>query len=155
MIEQLHVDSSSEIPKYRQIENAIVEGVSSGEIEKDQQLPSINQVCASFGLSRDTVVKAYNSLRERGVIASAHGKGYYITGVKAVTKKKVFVLFNELNAYKERLHKSLIQGLGEEVEVETFFHNHNIEVFEYLIAKALGKYTQYVVMPTFNASMIA
>lgn len=32
-----------------------------------------------FYLSRDTVEKAYNILKERNVISSIRGKGYYIT----------------------------------------------------------------------------
>ena len=150
MIDVLQINQRSDIPKYRQLENAIAEGVSNGTLPKNTQLPSLNEVATAFGLSKDTVVKAYNALRERGIIVSTHGKGYFITGEYQTPKKKVFILFNELNAYKEILHKSLINFLGKEVEIETFFHNHNIEVFEYLIDKALGNYTHYVVMPTFN-----
>lgn len=152
MIEVLHIDQHSDVPKYRQLEHAIAEGVSNGVLEKNTKLPSINEVVSAHSLSRDTVVKAYNLLRERGIIVSTQGKGFYVTGAFSLAKKKVFVLFNELNAYKEVLHKSLLQALGEKVEVETFFHNHNLEVFEYLIEKALGNYTHYVIMPTFNTN---
>ncbi|MEL7118637.1 MAG: GntR family transcriptional regulator [Bacteroidota bacterium] len=151
MIEAIRIDKHSDVPKYRQLEFAIEEGVADGTFSKNTKLPSINELTSSFGMSRDTVIKAYSALRERGIISSTHGKGYYITGDYNTPKKKVFVLFNELNAYKEVLHKSLLTALGTEVEVDTFFHNHNIDVFEYLIEKSLGHYTHYVIMPTFNA----
>ncbi|MEM6376822.1 MAG: GntR family transcriptional regulator [Bacteroidota bacterium] len=152
MIEVLQIDKFSDVPKYRQLEMAVAEGVSNGVLVKNTKLPSINEVVARYDLSRDTVVKAYNILRERGIISSTQGKGFYITGAYNLSKRKVFVLFNELNAYKEVLHKSLIRSLGMSVEVDTFFHNHNLDIFEYLIDKSLGNYTHYVIMPTFNTS---
>ena len=152
MIDLLQIDKHSDVPKYRQLELAIAEGVSNGVLVKNTQLPSINKMVANYDMSRDTVVKAYNLLRERGIIVSTQGKGFYITGDYNLDKKKVFVLFNELNAYKEVLHKSLLSALGESVEVDTFFHNHNLDIFEYLIDKSLGNYTHYVIMPTFNTN---
>lgn len=150
MIEMIQIEEESEVPKYRQIEHSIEHALAQGLVKKNDQLPSINKVCELFGLSRDTVVKAYNLLKERGVIASTPGKGFFLTGQYLAPKKKIFVLFNELNAYKEVLHKSLLSALDPEIEVDTFFHNHNLEVFEYLIDKSLGNYTDYVIMPTFN-----
>ena len=151
--EIIKIDPTSDIPKYRQIEQSIIEGIADHQIKKNDQLPSINEICQTFSLSRDTVVKAYNALRERGAIDAAHGKGYYITGDALVVEKKVFILFNELNEYKETLHKSILQNLGEEVSVDTFFHNHNLELFEHLIQRAIGKYSHYVIMSTFNTNL--
>lgn len=151
MIDVFQIDEHSDMPKYRQLESAIADGVATGKLEKNTKLPSINEVASYFTLSRDTVVKAYNLLKERGIIISTHGKGYFTTGEFKAPKHKVFMLFNELNAYKEVLHKSIITELGDEAEIETCFHNHNIEVFEYLIDKALGNFTHFIIMPTFNA----
>jgi len=65
-------------PKYQQIIAGIVEAISRKRLRVGDELPSINQVCHEFLLSRDTVVKAYEDLKKRGIIEAAHGKGYYI-----------------------------------------------------------------------------
>lgn len=50
-----------------------------GNFEMNQKIQSINMFSEEFYLSRDTVEKAYNILKERNVISSIRGKGYYIT----------------------------------------------------------------------------
>ena len=153
MIHLFSIDPQSDTAKYKQIIGAIENALQTGEIAKGDQLPSINEVCVQYNLSRDTVVKSYSQLKERGIITSAHGKGYYISSAQVPQQHRVFLLFNELNEYKEILHKSILAELDSTTEIDTFFHNQNIGVFEHLIGQAVGKYTHYVIMPTFNKNL--
>ena len=41
-------------------------------------MPSINQLSRDYKVSRDTVFKAFIDLKERGIIDSTPGKGYYV-----------------------------------------------------------------------------
>jgi len=74
----IRVDSESRIPKYRQIVNSIVEDIERGVLTIGQRVPSINDISEEYYLSRDTVEKAYNVLKEKEIIVSVKGKGYYV-----------------------------------------------------------------------------
>ena len=54
-----------------------------------------------------------------------------------------------MTPYKEILYDNLIANLGEGVQINIFFHHHNLKVFENLLLNNLGQYNFYVVMPHF------
>jgi hypothetical protein len=56
-------------------------------------------------------------------------------------------LFDELNVFKENLYNSFLECLGENIEVDIFFHHFNHDVFKKLIFDNIGKYNYYVIMP--------
>ena len=72
------VQSNSGVPKYKQIINSIEKAIADGSIKKGYRLPSINSIRFRYSLSRDTVFIAYNNLKERDIIFSIPGKGYYL-----------------------------------------------------------------------------
>ncbi|MBD0260953.1 MAG: winged helix-turn-helix transcriptional regulator, partial [Cytophagales bacterium] len=74
---QLYIDEESKVPKYRQIIDSILKDVDKGILLRGQRIPSINELSDEYYLARDTVEKAYNVLRQRGIIESVRGKGYY------------------------------------------------------------------------------
>ena len=47
-----------------------------------ESIPSINKICNEFGLAPGTVIRAYEELREMGVISSKQGKGYFISNTQ-------------------------------------------------------------------------
>ncbi|MCL3779174.1 GntR family transcriptional regulator [Prolixibacteraceae bacterium JC049] len=154
----IYIDENSGVPKYRQIINSILEAIENKELKKGDKIPSINQICNEFELSRDTVMVAFNELKAKGILVSIPGKGYYIESVKTDIQQKVFVLFDELNVFKEDLYNSFLQHLDPRTNVDIYFHHFNFKVFKSLIQDSVGKYTQYVIMPaTFDdtASIIS
>jgi len=136
------------IPKYKQIISSIERAIEDERLVKGEKLPSINKVCIAFSLSRDTVLQAYEDLKKRGVIYAVLGKGYYVKSTEVQTKQRVFLLFEELNFFKEDLYNSFLENIGKNVQVDIFFHHFNIEVFQKLINDNNGNYTKYVIMPT-------
>ncbi|MEM1137157.1 MAG: winged helix-turn-helix domain-containing protein, partial [Bacteroidota bacterium] len=72
------VDGTKRMPKYRQISRSVVHAIKKGELKVGEKLPSINEVSVEFLLARETVVKAYNDLREMGIVVSKPGKGIYV-----------------------------------------------------------------------------
>jgi len=135
------------VPKYKQIiasvENAIVEG----KLKRGSKLPSINSIRNRFSLSRDTVLIAYNDLKIRGVIQSIPGKGYYLKSENINVSQKIFLLFDELNAFKEDLYNAFLKNLSDNIEVDIYFHHFNQEVFSKLIYDNIGNYNSYIIMP--------
>lgn len=154
MIEKIKIDADNIAPKFIQIEKSILRGIEKGDIQIGEQLPSINSICQEFSISPGTVAKAYENLKNRGIIASHQGKGFYIASTAVERKRKIFLLFDRLNAYKEILYYNLIENLGNNSEVEVFFHHYNFSRFESLIKQAFGNYSHYVVMPHFNKDII-
>jgi len=146
-VKNIQIDDSLGIPKYRQIINSIYQAISTGELKVGDKIPSLNQICAEFDLSRDTVMVAFNELKAKGVISSIPGKGYYINSADITVNERIFVLFDELNAFKEDLYTSFLNALDDKTTVDIYFHHFNFQVFKDLIADAAGKYTSYVIMP--------
>lgn len=149
----IYFDPNSSKPKYQQLIDGIIDGINSGLLEHGKQLPSINKVASEFNMARMTVTKAYDDLREKGLISSHHGKGFYVSSTNTKNALRVFILMDALTPYKEILYDSIIQHLGEDVSHNLFFHYHDIELFEELITNNLGKYNHYIILPHFNKSV--
>lgn len=139
--------SESKIPKYKQLVASIEASIADGSLKKDDQLPSLNVIKDRFNVSRDTVLTAFNELKHRGIINSVVGKGYYIASESIVIQQKIFVLFDELNSFKEDLYNAFLEQLSSNIQVEIYFHHFNIQTFNNLILNNVGNYTYYVVMP--------
>lgn len=139
--------SNSNAPKYKQIINSVEEAIIEGKLKVGDSLPSINFLRDEFKLSRDTVLNAYNELKVRGIIHSIVGKGYYVLNDHIEVTKKILVLFDELNSFKEDLYNSFIEHLEPHVRVDIYFHHFNQEMFSKLIRENTGHYNEYVIMP--------
>jgi len=146
-VKNIQIDDSLGVPKYRQIINSIYTAISIGGLKLGDKIPSLNQICAEFELSRDTVMVAFNELKAKGIINSIPGKGYYINSTEINLDQKIFVLFDELNAFKEDLYTSVLNSLDAKSSVDIYFHHFNYQVFKNLISESVGKYTSYVIMP--------
>jgi len=143
----VRIDQKSAKPKYKQIIDSIYQAIEKRSLKKGDKIPSINEICAQFNLSRDTVMVAFNELKAKGVILSQPGKGYYVASTEIQFDEKIFILFDELNAFKEDLYNSLVNSLKGKASVEVYFHHFNYKVFKNLINESAGNYTSYIIMP--------
>jgi DNA-binding transcriptional regulator YhcF (GntR family) len=64
----LTLDLDSEVPIYQQIRDRIVEAIARRQAGEGDPLPSTRQLAADFGVNFHTVNKAYDLLRQQGVI---------------------------------------------------------------------------------------
>ena len=144
----ISIQNNLGIPKYKQIILSIEKSIEAGKLAKGDKLPSVNKVCLAFSLSRDTVLQAYEELKKRGIIYAIPAKGYYVKSIEITIKQKIFLLFDELNIFKEDLYNSLLENIGTNVQVDIFFHHFNMQVFQKLINDSNGNYTKYIIMPT-------
>ena len=148
-----NIDEAAGIPKYRQLINSVCMAIEQGMLRKGDKIASINQICGSLSLSRDTVMLAFNELRASGIVISVPGKGYYIERTDLNFDKQVFLLFDELNVFKEDLYTSFLERLDNRTNVDIYFHHFNYHVYKELIESSVGKYSAYIIMPaTFNNS---
>lgn len=61
--------------KYRQIQNFLKEQIQKGNYQVGDYLPSENELCARFSITRTTARKALDELLREGFIEKHHGKG--------------------------------------------------------------------------------
>ncbi len=150
MFRELKINEHSIVPKYEQIVQSIIIMLEKGQLKKGDVLPSLNTTYKKLGVSRDTLITAYKSLQDMGIVGSRHGKGFFISSTDTHRKTRIFLLFDVMNSYKEVLYRSFINSLDDSFQVDIYFHYYNRAVFEKLIVDNLDIYDFYVIMPHFN-----
>ena len=146
------IDENSRIPKYKQIVDSIIHNISSGNLEIDQKIYSINKFSEVFYLSRDTVEKAYNILKERNIITSIRGKGYYVTRTKSLSKVNILFLVNKLSSYKMRTYNAFLNSIGSNSHTDFHIYHCDESLFLNLLEKNKSAYDFFVIMPHFKTS---
>lgn len=128
--------------KVTQLADLISQAISMREFLEGDSLPSINELSRRYGVSRDTVFKAFSDLRKRGIIDSTPRKGYFVTG--QVTN--VLLLLDQYTPFKETLYNSFAKHLPVNYKVDLLFHQYNERLFSTIVRESVGKYNKYVVM---------
>jgi DNA-binding transcriptional regulator YhcF (GntR family) len=144
----MEVNFLSNSTKVRQMAEAIRMAISLGEFTEGEMLPSINQISSKYNVARDTAFKAFQELKQNGVIQSAPTKGYYVSS----SVNNVLVLLDIFSPYKNDLYNALTKNLGPNNRLDLYFHHYNEEHFNNVIRNSLGKYNRYLVMNLKNDS---
>jgi DNA-binding transcriptional regulator YhcF (GntR family) len=144
----IKINTHSNQPKYKQIIVSIEMAIAEKRLKRDEKLPSVNKVSLEFSISRDTVLMAYDELKKRGIIYAILGKGYYIKSEEFTLEQRIFLLFDELNAFKEDLYNSFLEHLNKNFQTDIYFHHFNLEMFKKLINESRGNYSKYIIMPS-------
>ncbi|HLA55027.1 MAG TPA: GntR family transcriptional regulator [Flavobacterium sp.] len=144
----INVENGSGTPKYKQIILSVEIAIAEKRLKKGDRLPSVNKVCLEFSISRDTVLQAYDELKKRGVIFAILGKGYYVKSVEFTFEQRIFLLFDELNSFKEDIYNAFQETMNNKAQIDIFFHHFNIDMFRKLINESNGDYSKYIIMPT-------
>ncbi|GHS94152.1 GntR family transcriptional regulator [Bacteroidia bacterium] len=132
--------------KVQQLADTISSAISTGEFKEGDALPSINKISSNFDLSRDTVYKAFQKLKNKGIVESAPTKGYFVTK----TVNNIFVLLDVFSSFKDDFYKELISHLPINYRIDLYFHQFNEKLFNNLIIDSLGRYDLYVVTNYIN-----
>lgn len=72
----------SKIPQYRKVYEALRKQIADGLFKEGDILPSENELCLQYGLTRPTVRKALDSLVQDGFIKKQQGKGSIVQSQK-------------------------------------------------------------------------
>jgi DNA-binding transcriptional regulator YhcF (GntR family) len=143
------IDEHSITPKYMQLVNAILKGVGHGNIRKDYQLPSINDLSFELDISRDTAEKAYRKLKQLEVVGSVPGKGYFISNTDVKQNIRIFLIFNKLSAHKKIIYDSFVAALAEKAAIDFYIYNNDFGLFKKLLQTRKEGYTHFVIIPHF------
>jgi 2-aminoadipate transaminase len=77
---ELEIDSGSKLPAYVQIRNQLREQILRGDLPVGAQLPPERALAESLGVSRTTVVSAYDELEAEGFVKGYVGRGTIVVG---------------------------------------------------------------------------
>jgi len=135
------------LSKHEQLVLGIIEAIDSGHLNVGDQMPSINVMVEKVGFARKTIVKAYEELKDRGLIESKKTKGYFVISNKTKVFLKIALLMYSFQRFQQEFYNALRREIGDRVQIDVFFHHNNQEVFETVFANIQGKYGMYVVVP--------
>ena len=83
----LTVDHESSLSMQKQLQNQMREGILSGRIPAGDCLPSSRALATELGVSRNTVLGAYDQLIAEGYLRAIGGSGIYVASVGRLPEK--------------------------------------------------------------------
>src|ERR1700734_922592 len=69
------------IPAFRWLYGALRADILSGRLRPGSRLPATRDLAAQYGLSRGTVVSAFEELKSEGYLHGSRGSGTYVSSV--------------------------------------------------------------------------
>ena len=75
-----HVNPSSGVPIYAQVETQIKNAIAAGALKSGQPLPSVRKLAAELGINPNTAARAYQELEREGTITTVPGGGTFVAG---------------------------------------------------------------------------
>lgn len=75
------LDADSDLPMYRQLYNALRQAILAGRLRAGQRLPATRVFASQLGVSRNTVLLAFDHLLAEGYLNGKTGSGTYVTDV--------------------------------------------------------------------------
>jgi len=145
----IRIDEYSATPKYQQIINCILKATESGRLQREDLLPSINDLSYELDVSRDTTEKGYRYLKKIGLLGSVPGKGYFIKNTVSEHVLNICLFFNKLSAHKKIIYDSFVESLGKNVAIDFYIYNNDFSFFKKLLASRHEDYSHYVIIPHF------
>jgi len=109
----LNLTDLSAEPLQSQIIGQVRAKILAGELEADNDLPSIRRLAREQHISVITVQRAYESLEREGLIHSRRGKGFFVSKLSGQQKKSLAVERLKENL-SSPIRAALSEGLGKE-----------------------------------------
>jgi GntR family transcriptional regulator len=66
------------LPPYQRIAADIEADIRAGRLAKGAAVPSLSRLAQEYGVARNTVVRAMNLLKEKGLIETVQGWGTFV-----------------------------------------------------------------------------
>ena len=80
------IDFNDDEPLYVQIEKYIKNMIASNLLVSNGKLPATRELSKLLGVSRNSVITAYENLEEEGILYTVKGRGTFVSQVKSVNE---------------------------------------------------------------------
>ena len=91
----MEINKYSNIPLYSQLSNIIVKDIEDGVFAEGTKIPSEQEFCTKYDISRPTVRQAINELTISGYLYKEKGKGTFVSKDRENNDMKIFDVFGE------------------------------------------------------------
>ena len=75
----VHIRRTEHSSLQAQIREALVSAILDGQLTRDEAIPSTRRMAKRLGVSRNTVVLAYQGLLDDGYLVARERSGYYVS----------------------------------------------------------------------------
>jgi len=123
---QLQINTASRLPIYRQLAEQIRLAIARGDLQAEEQLPSVRQLSKELVVNPNTIARVYLELEREGILDTQPGRGVFV----AIPKRELLK-----RARDERLTEQLDKVLTEAVHLGY----SAVEVKE-MLAKRVGQF---------------
>jgi len=89
------INKYSNIPLYSQLKELIIRKIESGEYPENSKIPSEQELCEIYDISRPTVRQAISELTSSGYLYKAKGKGTFVAKAKSRVDVKNYSGFTD------------------------------------------------------------
>ena len=79
----LRLDPASDAPLFAQVAASVRADAAAGRVKPGDRLPSARDVAAALGVNLHTVLRAYQELRDEGLVDMRRGRGAVVTDAAA------------------------------------------------------------------------
>lgn len=145
-----HIDKKKPSPIYQQLIQAVLDDINDGTLKKGQMMPSINALSAQYQVTRSTVEKVYGELRDRGVLGSHHGKGFFVKEIQEVTHRRILCLFSTYTVYHKSIVDAFSKVLGSDAVIEMAIYANDPKQFVSILKEQRVSYSHYIIVPNFS-----
>lgn len=77
-LNDIYLDRTSAVPLYEQLRRALLESITSGRLPAGTKLPTEEELCLRFGISRPVARQAYAALIDAGYVERMRGRGTFV-----------------------------------------------------------------------------
>ncbi|WP_457101559.1 GntR family transcriptional regulator [Microbacterium sp. P5_E9] len=79
----LRLDPASDVPLFAQVATSVRADAAAGRLKPGDRLPSARDVAGALGVNLHTVLRAYQELRDEGLVDMRRGRGAVVTDAAA------------------------------------------------------------------------
>jgi len=85
----VEIDTHSGVPIYRQLINQIRQQITTGQLARHQQLPTVRDLAGRLKVNPMTVSKAYSLLEIAGLVERRRGVGLFVAKLSRRQKERL------------------------------------------------------------------
>jgi GntR family transcriptional regulator len=97
-MDYVNINKFSPVPLHEQIKSSVIKAMRAGIISPGEKLPTENEICQKFGVSRPVVRQAYSRLAQDGLVERKRGIGTFVKPLS------VGEFITHIFSYKEELN---------------------------------------------------